>query len=294
MTDQNQHPRPDTHPVRLVYRAHAPPGEVFWDPDDIKQHQRRRLEEEHPTRDEIALDRLQMEVEKEFATECTRCRGRAGSYRCGDCHQRTHQIDGMLDFSKEIAIHTFLTRTRYYRSRLNHEEILTQQRKKFNQELRRKNEEARQRDKAAAESLGQAIQTAYSATPSTFGPQAGRSGCRGNPYARSSRTPTAVPMPPQGAPEGLVRMGYQGTPSTPLEHLLAVASAAGGDHSPAMGAVDLTVRAKPNRHEEAPVAVIVEAEQNSGICADDVRIPTSAAAQLGDEGQEPQRDPLII
>ena len=59
----------------------------------------------------------------------------------------------MLDFSKEIAIHTFLMRTRYYRSRLNHEEILTQQRKKFNQELRRKNEEARQRDKAAAESL---------------------------------------------------------------------------------------------------------------------------------------------
>ena len=40
--------------------------------------------------------------------------------------------------------------------------------------------------------------------------------------------------------------------------------------------------------------MIVEEEQNSGICADDVRIPTSAAAQLGDEGQEPQRDPLII
>ena len=101
-------------------------------------------------------------------------------------------------------------------------------------------------------------------------------------------------MPPQGAPEGLVRMGYQGTSSTPLEHLLAVASAAGGDHSPAMGAVDLTVRAKPNCHEEAPVAVIAEAEQNSGVCADDARIPTSAAAQQGDEGQESQRDPLII
>ena len=88
-------------------------------------------------------------------------------------------------------------------------------------------------------------------------------------------------------------MGYQGTSSTPLEHLLAVASAAGGDHSPAMGAVDLTVRAKPNCPEEAPAAVI-EAEQNSGVCADDARIPTSATAQQGDEGQESQRDPLII
>ena len=169
MADQQQHPRPDAHPVRLVYRPHAPPGQVFWDPEDIKQHQRRRLEEEFPIRDEIALDRLQIAVEKEFATECTRCQGRAGSYRCSDCHQRTHQIDGLLDFAKDIAITTFRTRTRHYRSRLNYEEVLTQQRKKLNQELRRRNDERRQIDKAAAESLGQVVQTAYSTSTSMFG-----------------------------------------------------------------------------------------------------------------------------
>ena len=127
-----------------------------------------------------------------------------------------------------------------------------------------------------------------------LGPQAGHSGCRGNPYVRSSRTPTAVPVPPQGTLEGPVRMGYQGASSTPLEHLLAAASAAGGDHPPTMGAVDLTVRSKPDRREEAPVAVIEEAEQNSRVCADDARIPTPTEAQQGNEEQESQRDPLII
>ena len=294
MADQRQHPRPDTHPVRLVYRPHAPPGQVFWDPEDIKQHQRRRLEEEFPIRDGIALSRLQTAVEKEFATECTRCRGRAGSYRCGDCHRRTHRIDGLLDFANTIAVTTFRTRARHYRSRLNYEEVLAQQRKKLNQELRRRNNERRQLDKAAAESPGQVVQAAYPTPPSMFGPQTGRPGCRGNPHVRPSRTPTAVPVPPQGTPEGLVRMGYQGASSAPLEHLLAAASAAGGDHPPTMGAVDLTVRSKSNRREDAPAAVIEEAEQNSGACAGDARIPTSDKAQQGNEEQEPQRDPLII
>ena len=89
-------------------------------------------------------------------------------------------------------------------------------------------------------------------------------------------------------------MGYQGAPSTPFEHLLAAASAAGKDHPPTMGAVDLTVRSKPNHREDAPAAVIEEAGQNSGACAGDARIPTSDEAQQGDEEQEPQRDPLII
>ena len=294
MADQRQHPQPDTPPVRLVYRPHAPPGQVFWDPDDIKQHQRRRLEEEFPTRDGVVLSRLQTAVEKKFATKCTRCRGREGSYRCGDCHRRTHQIDGLLDFANSVGLTTFRTRARHYRSRLNYEEVLAQQRKKLNQEFRRRNAERRQRDKAAAESLGQVVQAAYPTPPSMFGPQTGRPDCRGNPHVRPSRTLTAVPVPPQGTPEGLARMGYQGALSTPFEHLLAAASAAGEDHPPTMGAVDLTVRPKPNHREDAPVAVVQEAGQNLGACAGDARIPTSNEAQQGDEEQEPQRDPLII
>ena len=74
----------------------VPPSEVFWAPEDIKQAQRRQLEADTLTHDEVAHDHLQITIEKKLANECGMCQGRAGIYHCGSCHQRSHEIDGLL------------------------------------------------------------------------------------------------------------------------------------------------------------------------------------------------------
>ena len=130
----------------------VPPSEVFWAPEDIKQAQRRQLEADTLTHDEVAHDHLQITIEKKLANECGMCQGRAGIYHCGSCHQWSHEIDGLLHVRLPAGhrVSIYKTWVKFYKARLSYEENITMQKRRLNQELRRRNEERRRIDKAAA------------------------------------------------------------------------------------------------------------------------------------------------
>ena len=130
----------------------VPPSEVFLAPEDIKQAQRRQLEADTLTHDEVAHKHLQITIEKKLANKCGMCQGRAGIYHCGSCHQRSHEIDGLLHVRLPAGhrVSIYKTRVKFYKARLSYEENITMQKRRLNQELRWRNEERRRIDKAAA------------------------------------------------------------------------------------------------------------------------------------------------